>query len=190
MHSQSHKWWGLTKGQQISYLNGSVGDILSFVMVRHPLDRLVSAYYDKIIGNSQLNGNVKNSLFTLLGVGKWPNVANEIDKKFGDNDSSTKVTPTEFIQFVINEGLKKNLYTIDEHWRPQIANCPFCAFPYDVYARHETSDEDTAYIFLKTNLTRLKVVGVVNGDEVTHGTKSDRKKLFWSQVSAKYLEDL
>ena len=59
-----------------------------------------------------------------------------------------------------------------------------------MYARHETSDEDTAYIFLKTNLTRLKVVGVVNGDEVTHGTKSDRKKLFWSQVSAKYLEDL
>ena len=123
-------------------------------------------------------------------MGKWQHIANEIDKRFGDNDSSTIVTPTEFIQFVINEGQRKNLYTINEHWRPQIANCPFCAFPYDVYARHETSDEDTAYIFLKTNLTRLKVVGVVNGDEVTHVTKTDRKKLFWSQVSAKHLEDL
>ena len=27
------------------------GALLSFVMVRHPLDRLVSAYYDKIVGN-------------------------------------------------------------------------------------------------------------------------------------------
>ena len=50
MHSQAHKWWNLTKDQQIEHMNGSVGDILSFVMVRHPFDRLVSAYYDKIIG--------------------------------------------------------------------------------------------------------------------------------------------
>ena len=28
------------------------GALLSFVMVRHPLDRLASAYYDKIIGEA------------------------------------------------------------------------------------------------------------------------------------------
>ena len=33
----------------MAYLTRS-GALLSFVMVRHPLDRLVSAYYDKIIG--------------------------------------------------------------------------------------------------------------------------------------------
>ena len=59
-----------------------------------------------------------------------------------------------------------------------------------MYAKHETADEDTAYILLKTNLTHLKSVGVVNGDQVNHGTKTDRKKLFWSQVSAKFLLDL
>ena len=100
------------------------------------------------------------------------------------------MTPTEFIEFVLNEGQQKNLYKIDEHWRPQIANCPFCAFSYDVYAKYETSDEDTAYILLKSNLTHLKSVGVVNGDTVNHGRKKDRKKLFWSQVNAKHLIDL
>ena len=100
------------------------------------------------------------------------------------------MTPTEFIEYVINEGQKKNLWAINEHWRPQIANCPFCAFSYDVYAKYETVDEDTAYILLKTNLTHLKSVGVVNGDQVNHGTKEDRKKLFWSQVNAKHLIDL
>ena len=54
MHAQSHRWWNLTKEQQVGHFNGSFGDILSFVMVRHPFDRLVSAYYDKIIGKTQL----------------------------------------------------------------------------------------------------------------------------------------
>ena len=173
MHAQSKNWWNLTKEQQVGHFDGSVGDILSFVMVRHPFDRLVSAYYDKIIG-----------------VGKWPKTVKLIEESFGDNDTSTQVTPTEFIEFVINEGQKKNLYKINEHWRPQIANCPFCAFSYDVYAKYETADEDTAYILLKTNLTHLKSVGVVNGDQVNHGTKKDRNKLFWSQVNAKHLIDL
>ena len=113
-----------------------------------------------------------------------------IEESFGDNDTSTQVTPTEFIEFVLNEGQQNNLYKINEHWRPQIANCPFCAFSYDVYAKYETSDEDTAYILLKSNLTHLKSVGVVNGDTVNHGRKKDRKKLFWSQVNAKHLIDL
>ena len=123
-------------------------------------------------------------------MGKWPKTVARIEETVGDNNTSTQVTPTEFIQFVINEGQRKNLYKINEHWRPQIANCPFCSLKYDVYAKHETADEDTAYILLKTNLTHLKSVGVVNGDQVNHGTKTDRKKLFWSQVSAKFLLDL
>ena len=52
MHAHSHLWWNLTKEQQVGHFNGSDGNILSFVMVRHPFDRLVSAYYDKIIGKA------------------------------------------------------------------------------------------------------------------------------------------
>ena len=52
MHAHSHLWWNLTKEQQVGHFNGSDGNILSFVMVRHPFDRLVSAYYDKILGKA------------------------------------------------------------------------------------------------------------------------------------------
>ena len=52
MHAHSHLWWNLTKEQQVGLFNGSDDNILSFVMVRHPFDRLVSAYYDKIIGKA------------------------------------------------------------------------------------------------------------------------------------------
>lgn len=50
-HESAHRWWNLSKRKKMAYLTRP-GALLSFVMVRHPLDRLASAYYDKIIGEA------------------------------------------------------------------------------------------------------------------------------------------
>ena len=100
-----------------------------------------------------------------------------------------KVSANQFINFVIDEGKKKNLFEVNEHWRPQIALCPFCLFSYKVYAKYETFEEDTAYILIKANLTHIASVGNVN-DDTDMKSDMDRQKLFWSSVHSKYYEEL
>ena len=101
------------------------------------------------------------------------------------------VSPEVFIRFVIDEGnTKLDWHKINEHWRPQLANCPLCHFEYSVYGKYETSEEDTAYILLKSNLTTLMKVGRVNKDSVSHQTPEQRRKAFWSTVPLKYLAEL
>lgn len=104
--------------------------------------------------------------------------------------SRPEISPEEFVKFVINEGQTLNLHQINEHWRPQTANCPFCHFKYGVYGKYETSKEDTAYILLKSNLTMLKKVGKVNGDHKSHLSPPKRRKAFWTAVPVHYLSDL
>lgn len=103
------------------------------------------------------------------------------------------VDPETFVRFVIDENKKNvhNLYQINEHWRPQIAACPFCSVPFVVYGKYEAYAEDTAYILHKSNLTELRQVGFVNsagGGPKT--SKKDRRKDFWSAVPDHYLSDL
>ncbi len=48
-HEVAHAWWNLTKSKKMALLKRQ--RIFSFIFVRHPLERLESAYYDKIVGD-------------------------------------------------------------------------------------------------------------------------------------------
>ena len=43
-------WWNMNIGQKFLFMRHP--DMLSFVFVRHPYERLESAYFDKIVGNA------------------------------------------------------------------------------------------------------------------------------------------
>ena len=169
------------------------GALLSFVMVRHPLDRLVSAYYDKIVGQSSKT-NFKKIVTQIKDKCKVFRQIHGMSDSFAflflDGVSEfDNVSPKVFIKFVIDEGQTLDWHHINEHWRPQIANCPFCHFEYSVYGKYETSEEDTAFILLRSNLTHLKKVGKVNKVE-SHLTPKERMRAFWSAVPVRYLADL
>ena len=90
---------------------------------------------------------------------------------------------------MIDEGKCQNWHQINEHWRPQSANCPFCHFKYQVYGHYETAEEDTAYILLKSNLTgKLKKVGKINSSHNLN--PQERRNAFWKAVPAHYVLDL
>ena len=55
---KNFRWWNLNDTQKSTYMKKP--DILSFVFVRHPFDRLVSAYYDKIAGHRSKFGYFKD----------------------------------------------------------------------------------------------------------------------------------
>ena len=106
------------------------------------------------------------------------------------SDNST--SPNTFIRFVIEENKTKqnNIFNVNEHWRPQIASCPYCLFSYKVYGKYENIVEDTAYILMKSNQEKLLKIGALNSDTKHHHRASMRRKEFWSAVDSIHLDDL
>ena len=108
---------------------------------------------------------------------------------FADNSTS----PNAFIQFVIDENQNKSdPYKINEHWRPQVATCPYCLFSYKVYERYETVVEDTAYILLKSNHSDLLKKGYLNSSphHQKKQKKSRAKEDFWAKVDPILIHEL
>ena len=91
---------------------------LSFSFVRHPFDRLVSAYREKVEMK-------KNGLY----------VRGKLKKLYGKTDFHT------FLQHVINTYTRTNL-KVDRHWRSFNSRCTYCSMKYDVIGRAETFNED------------------------------------------------
>ena len=103
-----------------------------FSFVRHPFDRLVSAYLHKIIGNPE----------------KYAGDRNEIIKIYGEN-----ITFEKFIKYVIEEVQrfikcfpkieKKFCKKVNVHWKPFYLKCPYCDINYNHFiGRLETFDRD------------------------------------------------
>ena len=107
----------------------------SFMFVRHPFNRLVSAYKEKFAGN--------NSYYLKY-------VACDILKEFRANYTDTDrkyctdTTFPEFIKWVIKQG--ENGSIDDQHWSPYTTFCDPCKVQYDFIGKLESMTTDVAYI--------------------------------------------
>lgn len=122
-----------------------------FLVVRHPVDRLVSSYLDKVADTSKepnllKHRDVKNSI--LENSGRKPELG---------------VIPTfsEFIDYVLKEteGLVsprdwKGIMT----WKSYYAKCLPCDVKFDVIMKLETHTEDEKWLINTKNLTQLSRV--------------------------------
>lgn len=120
--------------------------VLTFSFVRHPFERLISAYEDKI-----LNGN---------DPGYLPK-AEKIRSLYGDTSFAS------FIKFIWEEDLSHCTLAschVDVHWRPFYERCAYCDVHYDVIGRIESFSDDLKYILEKTGLK-----GVIEVEERVNG---------------------
>ena len=126
---------------------------VSFSMVRHPFERLVSAYQDKIVDNSDAS---------------YTHIAPTLQRDYGE------VSFPAFAQYVLDTA--KHMCRppparchLDVHWRPFYARCAFCSTHYKVIAKAETFSED------------LKQIGRMAGLHfptlVTHHSSGDTSEL-------------
>ncbi|XP_044763485.1 carbohydrate sulfotransferase 11 isoform X1 [Coccinella septempunctata] len=114
----------------------------TFMMVRHPMERLLSAFRNKFEGNltsskyfQRRYGRRIIKKYRLLG-----------SKNYRKQEQSRRplgsdVTLNEFVQYLINEGLKSN-----EHWTSIYDLCHPCKINYTFIGKYEHLTEDTESI--------------------------------------------
>ncbi|XP_065087467.1 carbohydrate sulfotransferase 11 [Ochlerotatus camptorhynchus] len=121
----------------VDALHEAINGSISFVIVRHPFERLVSAYKDKI------QYALPNSHHQKLGV----RIIQKYRKIAKGQPWNTQKYPTfpEFVNYLLDE-VRHPHTEIDMHWIPVTYFCTPCFFHYDVIAKFETLEEDQNYL--------------------------------------------
>ena len=103
--------------------------------------RLVSAYQDKLVDNSDKF---------------YKRVIDNIIHTFGEFNFEN------FVHMVINNSKRRcrrlNKCGLDKHWKPFISRCGYCDIPYKVIAKAENFAEDQKFIGKLANID-FKPVG-------------------------------
>ena len=110
---------------------------LSFSVVRHPFERLVSAYQNKVADHQ--NAKRRKYLTSKYGAVSFAIFAKWI------LDQSKENCP------------QMNNCKLDNHWKPFISRRAYCDISYSIIARAETMDEDQKYIGQMANVTFHKI---------------------------------
>ncbi|XP_045616502.2 uncharacterized protein [Procambarus clarkii] len=136
---------------------------LKFMIVRHPFERLVSAYRDKLenvnIGKEngvdhfyQKYGKKIVAKYRPAGQGPPPNrYSQDMDDPNLPAPSGIEPTFAEFVKYIIDTDL---IHYADDHWMPYYLYCTPCLIDYDVIAKFETLNRDQNYIIEKNHLEK------------------------------------
>jgi len=105
---------------------------VSFSMVRHPFERLVSAYLDKVV-------LVAGKLIAERGNASFPSFVRWLTSKVHKD-------------VCFKNGESRDC-AMNPHWLPLQARCFYCMVPYKIIAKFETFSEDLRYIGQLANVT-------------------------------------
>ncbi|CAG9799276.1 unnamed protein product [Chironomus riparius] len=160
----------------------SLENSISFLIVREPFERLLSAYRNKMEEG-------RNNYYKLLG--------DQIVKRFRGqqplkNDPSGP-TFKEFLQFVVQH--YKSGGRFDEHWSPIYQFCTPCSINFTLIAKMETFDRDSEYIIRQAGLETLLLNKVPNTkvSKISNRSKNNTASLisrYFSQIDRHLLEDI
>ena len=146
------------------------------MVVRHPFERLLSAYRDKL--EDHRRGVQHGTLHYYRKYGR------RIVSHYRKSNSS-RVEPTfeEFVDYLIDTDLA--LYA-DDHWIPFYLFCTPCLVDYDLIVHFETLDEDF--------LLLLRQLNVEEGPSWKHmtlgGASSEVAHSYFSQLTKAKVEEL
>ena len=128
-------------------IKNRLANYTKLIVVRHPFERLVSAYIDKFVK--------RNTTFYQQGIGR------DIIRKYRTHpselslQSGNDVTFTEFVNYVIGEWTAGRRQ-LDVHWRPMIDLCLRCSIDYDIIGKFETLNEDVDFLSKKLKEKRIQ----------------------------------
>ncbi|XP_066582649.1 carbohydrate sulfotransferase 9-like [Prorops nasuta] len=145
-------------------------DTRKILIVRHPLERLLSAYRDKL-------ENMINREYYYKRFGRY--IAYKYHESRKENETSLEPTFKEFLQYIVDEKY------FDEHWAPYYSTCIPCTINYDFILKLETLDEDEKFLIQETGL-----VYELDLHEVSKVKNSNPNGITNEEVVVKYLKNI
>lgn len=143
-------------------IRGLAEHTISFSMVRHPFERLVSAYQDKLV--DQTDKFYKRVVDYLI-------------------DNYGAVTFENFVSMILTKSRRRcrrmNRCGLDKHWKPFISRCGYCDIPYKVIAKAENFAEDQKFIGKLANIE----IKPIETHKSSGGSTKDLTKKYFSELS-------
>ncbi|KAK4328001.1 hypothetical protein Pmani_001572 [Petrolisthes manimaculis] len=127
-------------GTDLPVLGYKLRTYTKFLLVRHPMERLVSAYRNKLVRNSTSSTDFKKR-FGISILKKYRKGQGHLN----ESTSGHGVTFSEFVSYLTDTG-KANYWTLNEHWAPYLELCHPCTIKYNIIGKYETLEEDAEYI--------------------------------------------
>ena len=180
-------------------------EYLTFTFVRHPFERLVSAYKDlsSIIPKDGRNPHFIGRMEEFhWRNGKMVNGSVGYEHLY-DKDPSfeafAKLVLEEYKSYCLSKlgnigpRFQGKMYEsncefeINPHWRPYSSSCSMCHIKYDVIGQLETFNEDMRYIIQKSKIE------IKDAYIATHSTKQSTKMLtkkYFSRLDSKIASEL
>ena len=159
---------------------------LRISFVRHPFERLVSAYNDKIHG----------SWIKKMGYQKWfekdTSFSSFVNLVLYQYQTSCNPSKSQTSKISSNWEITNCESKVNRHWRPFGFRCSYCDINYDVIGRMENWNDDFNYIIRKRGLE--KFFPIQKDDNLQyHATKQNTTQATidnFSKLSKKQKEDL
>ncbi|KFB53229.1 hypothetical protein ZHAS_00021439 [Anopheles sinensis] len=161
------------KENRITLMN-SMENSFSFIIVRHPFERLISAFEDRLV-------SMKNAYYSR--------VSRAIYRRYHPSGNGV-ISFRDFVQYILDEVQYNNNNTsaLDIHWCPVNNLCTPCLARYDLIVKMETYERD---IRLLLKATRLE--GKVKLVHINHARKEALDKLiqkYFSQITEEQMDKL
>ncbi|XP_064100078.1 carbohydrate sulfotransferase 8-like isoform X2 [Macrobrachium nipponense] len=155
-----------------------------FMIVRHPFERLLSAYRDRIEDTTHRSWQREFFGPQILAVTR-PKLKESEMKTSG----SLSVIPTftEFVQYLLETHMDK----YDPHWAPFWKHCAPCAVSYHAIGKRETQLQDERFILEESGLATKANLKIL--EENAHQGRGDTQKLmlkYFSTLNLSTLEKL
>ncbi|KAK9305440.1 hypothetical protein QLX08_003563 [Tetragonisca angustula] len=108
------------------------------IVVRHPLERLLSAYRNKLEAKHEKSSKYFQTRFGKKIIRRYRQNATAESLRNGDD-----VTFREFVQFVTDDSSNE---TRNEHWKPIYELCQPCLVNYNLVSKYESLVEDATEV--------------------------------------------
>lgn len=166
----------LSKNLNKQFMSKSV----KFMVVRHPFERIISAYTDKLHSYTRDLKYRGGYYYAMYGADIVKMFRPKYQERFPKNPLFMRKEPSfvEFVEYLVGTPVSK----YDEHWRPMFLLCPPCHFKFDVIVKMETFDRDTEFILSQRNLENEVSLRKKHSSTQSQDSQDEARKLF-SQLS-------